>query len=68
MKVFIEPQGDDALLELGYTVEVHVTPDGDTSDVLDIQDFLSFSDALMWAEIMGYRVCACQSGLLEPPK
>lgn len=61
MKVFIEPQGDDELLEQGYTVEVHVTPDKDTSDVLNIVDFLSFSDALMWAETMGYRVCVYQS-------
>lgn len=61
MKVFIEPQGDDALLEQGYTVEVHVTPDEDTSDVLDVRDFLSFSDAIVWAETMGYTVCAYQS-------
>lgn len=61
MKVFIEPQGDDELLEQGYTVEVHVTPDKDTSEVLDIHDFLSFADALMWAETMGYKVCAYQS-------
>jgi hypothetical protein len=61
MKAFIEPQGDDVLLELGYTVEVHITPDGDTSDMLDIRDFLSFADALMWAQTMGYKVCAYQS-------
>ena len=61
MKVFIEPQGDDELLEQGYTVEVHVTPDKDTSAVLDIRDFLSFADALVWAQIMGYKVCACQN-------
>lgn len=60
MKVFIEPQGDGELLEQGYTVEVHVTSDKDTSDVLDLRDFLSFSDALMWAETMGYTVCAYQ--------
>lgn len=61
MKVFIEPQGDDELLEQGYTVEVHMTPDKDTSDVLNIRDFLSFADALMWAQTMGYKVCAYQS-------
>ena len=61
MKVFIEPQRDDELLEQGYTVEVHVTPDRDTSDVLNIRDFLSFADALMLAQTMGYKVCAYQS-------
>lgn len=61
MKAFLEPQGDAVLLELGYTVEVHVTPDKDTSDVLNLRDFLSFSDALMWAQTMGYKVCTYQS-------
>lgn len=61
MWVFIEPQQDTELLEaLGYTVEVHITPDDDTSDVLDIRDFFSFSDALLWADSMGYKVCEYQ--------
>lgn len=61
MRVFIEPQQDTTLLEQGYTVEVHVVSDNDATDTLDIQDFLSFADALLWAQTKGYEICVYQS-------
>lgn len=63
MRVFIEQQLDAELLDAGYTVEVHVVPDGDEydlTDVVDIRDFFSFSDALLWTDSMGYKVCEYQ--------
>lgn len=61
MEAFIEPQQSNVLLDVGYTVEVHVTSDSDTSDVLDIRDFPSFADALLWAQVEGFEVCVYQS-------
>ena len=61
MRVFINPQEDVGLLAQGYTVEVHVVSDDDVTDTLDIQDFLSFADALLWAQTKGYEVCVYQS-------
>lgn len=55
MKAHVMQQQDSELLALGYTIQVNVTPDDDTTDVVDIRDFKNVETAGFFIKRMGYE-------------